>query len=117
GVAWIQEVPFAYVPAIHADALRQAIHDAFHGELRLVAAEATHRAAGRIVRVDRLRFDIHIRDPVRPARMARGTEQALAARPGIAARIAENPGAHGEQVSVTIGADRVLQRHRMALDV
>ena len=36
--------------------------------------------------------------------MARGAEQALAARPGIASRIAENPGAHGQQVSVTIGA-------------
>jgi hypothetical protein len=40
---------------------------AFDCEVRLVGAEAAHRTAGRIVRVDGDRFDIDIRHTVRAA--------------------------------------------------
>ena len=49
--------------------------------------------------------------------MARGAQQAFAARAGVAPRISDNPGAHRQQMPVGIGADGVLQRHRVALDV
>ena len=43
-VAGVQDVSLADVPAVHADLLGQHVHHAFHRELRLVAAEAAHRA-------------------------------------------------------------------------
>ena len=38
-------------PSRRARLLRQQVHAALHGEVRLVGAEAAHRAAGRVVRV------------------------------------------------------------------
>ncbi len=116
-VSGVEDVPFADVPVIHADLVGEDVHHAFHGELRLVAAEPTHRAARRIVRVDGARLDVDVRHPVRAARMARGAEQAFAARPGITASIADNARANGQQMSLCIGGDLELQVHRVTLDV
>src|SRR5204862_1097320 len=59
-VAGIENVSIADVPSVHADPLGEDIHHAFHRELRLVAAEAAHRARVRIVRVHRLGVDVDV---------------------------------------------------------
>ena len=116
-VARIEDVPFADVPAVHADLLGQHVHDAFHRELRLVAAEAAHRAGVRVVGVDRLGVDVDVRDAVDAARVARRAQGALGARRVIAAGIRDDAGPQRQQMSVRIGADGQLDRHRMTLDV
>ncbi len=50
---------------IHAEAVGELVHECLVGERRLHAAEAAHRAARRVVRVDAVRVDRHVRDPVR----------------------------------------------------
>ena len=108
-VAGIEDVSLADVPAVHADRLGQHVHDAFHRELRLVAAEAAHRAAVRIVRVDGLGLDVDVRNAVHAARVARGAQRALGARRVIAAGIRDDARPQREQMSVGIGADRQLR--------
>src|SRR5262249_10509327 len=61
-IAWVADIAVTHVPAIDADALRDQVHHAFHRELRLVAAEATHRAGIRVVGVDGLGVDRNGRD-------------------------------------------------------
>ena len=104
-VAGIEDVPLADVPAVHADLLGQHVHDAFHRELRLVAAEAAHRAGVRVVGVDRLGVDVDVRHAVHAARVARGAQRALGARRVIAAGIGDDARPQREQMSVGIGAD------------
>ena len=68
-VAHLERVPPADLPGVDADLLGQHVDAALHGEGRLVGAEAAHRAAGRIVGVDRDRLDVDVRHLVRPARV------------------------------------------------
>src|SRR5207248_1043254 len=116
-VAGVEDVPLADVPAVDAHALRQDVHHAFDRELRLIAAEAAHRAGVRIVGVHRLGFDVDAGNPVGAARVARGAKRALGARRVIAAGIGHDPRSQREQAPFGIGADRERDRHRMALHV
>src|SRR5258705_10690328 len=60
-IARVEDVARADLPPVHADALGQHPHDAFDGEVPLVGAEATHRAARRVVRVDGAGLHRHAR--------------------------------------------------------
>ena len=71
----------------------------------------------RVVRVDRLRFDVDVRNAVHAARVARGAQRALGARRVIAAGIRDDARPQREQMAVRVGADRELDGHRVALDV
>ena len=105
------------VPAVHAHLFGQDVHHAFHGELRLVAAEAAHRAAVGVVRVAPpwTRRPRSPRDTGRTcgtrraARTWRSSCDSRRRRPRSASARPQPPlgiGAHGER-----------DRHRMALDV
>ena len=108
----------ADVPAVHAHLFGEDVHDAFHGELRLVAAEAAHRAAVR---------DCWCRRPsTRRPRSARDTDRTCGTRHAartcalvrvIAAGVSHDSRAHGQQMPLGIGAHGERDRHRMALDV
>ena len=102
----IQDITLANVPAIDAHAFGEHIHDAFHGEVRLVGAEAAHGAAGRIVGEHGLGLGIHVRDAIRAAGVTRGAQQAFRAGAGIAAHVSHDAAAHGQQVTLGVGAHR-----------
>src|SRR5205085_11339720 len=72
-ITGIHDVSFTDVVAVYADALGEHIHDAFHRELGLVAAETAHCAADGIVCEDRLCKDVHTRHAVNAGRMAGGS--------------------------------------------
>src|SRR6185436_14852620 len=79
-IAGVQNISLADVPPIHADLLGQHVHDAFHRELRLVAAKAAHRPGVRVVRVDGLGLDVDVRNAVHAARVTGRAQRALGAR-------------------------------------
>src|ERR1019366_8797287 len=108
GVAGIQNVPYADIPAIDAHFFREQIHDAFHRELSPVAAKAAHGAAGRIVCEYGLGLYIHVGHAIDAAGMARRAQQTLAARARVASRIAHNASAHGEQMAFRVRANLVF---------
>src|SRR6185503_19937011 len=114
-IARVADVAVAYVPAVDADALGDQVHDAFHRELRLVGAEAAHRAAVGIIRVDGFRLDRDRGHPVDPARVAGGPERALGTCRVIAAGIRDNVSLQRHQMALVVEADRVGQRHRVTL--
>ena len=105
------------VPPVDAHAFGQHVHDAFERELGLVAAEATHGAAVRIVRVYGLGLDVDVRDAVDAARMTRCAERALGARGVVPARIGDDTGPQRHQMPVGVGANRERDRHRVTFDV
>src|SRR4030095_14944007 len=86
-VSGVQNITLTDIPPVHTDLLGQHVHDAFHRELRLVAAEAAHRSGVRVVRVDGLGLDVDVRHAVHAARVARRTQRAFGARRVIAACI------------------------------
>src|SRR6185503_20610988 len=106
-IARVNDVAVAYVPAVDADALGDQVHDAFHRELRLVGAEAAHRAAVRVVRVDGFRLDRDRGDPVNPARVAGGTERALRTCRVIATGIRHDVSLQRHQMAPVVEADGV----------
>ena len=105
------------IPAVDTHLLRQDVHHAFHGELGLVAAKPSHRAAVGIVGVDGLGFDVDVRNAVRTARMARCAQGALGARRVIPPGIHKDPRPDGDQAPFRISADGKRHRHRVALHV
>src|SRR5207244_3721593 len=90
-VAGIEDVPLADVPAVDANPFGEDVHHPLHGELRLVAAEAAHRAGIGIVGVDSSGFDVHVRNPVHAGRMAGGAECAFRARRVVTAGVGDDP--------------------------
>ena len=110
-----KHVALADVVAVDADLFGEDVHDALDGEMGLVGAEAAHRAARGIIREDGFGLDIDVGHAVWAAGVAGGAQQALAARAGIAAGIADDSCAHSLQTAVLVRADRILQGHRMAL--
>ena len=79
-------------------------------EVRLVGAEAAHRAAGRVVRVDGDRLDVDVRHAVGAARVAGRALEHLPADRRVRARVAEHARLHGGQPALGVAADRVLHR-------
>ena len=115
GFAGFENVAVADVVAVDADALGQPIEQAFDGEGRLIGAEAAHRAAGRVVRVDGERFHVDRRHAVRAGAMAAGPLQHFRADRGVRALVADDAGLHGRDAAFGIAADLVLQLDRVPL--
>ena len=67
--------------------------------------------------VDGPGLGIHIGHAVRTTRVARRAQQAFATGACVSSGIADNPSTHGEQMPLSIGANRALQSHWMALDM
>ena len=80
-------------------------------------AEAAHRAAGRVVRVDGAGLDVDVRDLVRAAGVAGGALEHLVADARVRAGVADDARAHGEQLPLRVAAHRVVDGHRVALGV
>ena len=100
-------VALAHFQAVDPDRFGQPIHDAFHGELRLIRSEAPESAAHRIVGAHRDRLDVHSRHQVRPGGMARRAFQHLHAHRGIRARVAEHARPHCGELAVGVAADLI----------
>ena len=116
-VADVERVAPAHLPAVDPDALGEHVEHALHREVRLVDAEAAHRAARRVVRVDRCRLDVDVRNPVGAARVARRALEHLVADARVGAGVADDPRAHRGQMPVGVAADGVVQPHRVPLGV
>ena len=114
-VADVERVAPADLPAVDADLLGQQVEDPLDREVRLVGAEAAHRAARRVVRVDRLRLDVHVRHAVGAAGMPGGALQHLVAHARVRARVADDSRPHRDEASLLVAADRVLEPHRVPL--
>ena len=89
-VARIERVAPADLPAVDPDELGERVEHALHREVRLVDAEAAHRAAGWVVRVDRGRLDVDVVDLVRAAGVARCALEHLVADARVGARVADD---------------------------
>ena len=97
---------------------RRAGRAALDREVRLVDAEAAHRAARRVVRVDGERLDVDVRHLVGAAGVAGGALEHLVADAGVGAGVADDarPDARRRRPS-RVAADRVVEPHRVALRV
>ena len=113
--ARLQNVAIANVVAVDADLLGQPIEQAFDRERRLIRAEAAHRAAGRVVRVDGERFHVDRRHAIRPGAMPAGALQHLRADRRIRALVADDARLHGRDAAFGIATDLVLQLDRVPL--
>ncbi len=116
-VADLERVAPADLPAVDPDLLGEHVEHAFDREVGLVDAESAHRAARRVVRVDRRALDVHVRNLVGAARVSYGPLEHLVADAGVRARVAHDPGPDGNEAAVDVAPDRVLEPHRMALRV
>ena len=116
-VARVERVAPADLPAVDPDQLGELVEHALHREVRLVDAEAAHRAARRVVRVDGRRLDVDVLDPVRAAGVARRALEHLVADARVGAGVADDAGPHGEEVAVRVAGRRVVEPHRVALGV
>ncbi len=95
--------------------LGQSVEQAFDGERGLIGAEAAHRAAGWVVRVDGERFHVDRRHAIRPGAVAAGAFQHLRADRGVRALVADDAGLHGRDAAVGVATDLVLKLDRMPL--
>ncbi len=97
--------------------LGEQVEAALHREVRLVGAEAAHRAAGRVVGVDGERLDVDVRHPVGAAGVAGGALEHLAADRGVGAGVADHARPHRGQPPLGVAADGVVHADRVALGV
>ena len=95
----------------------EPVHLRLVGERDLDGAEAAHRAARRVVRVDDVRGQVRVRDRVGPGGEARrvGAHRGRAGRVGPA--VEHDPRADEHEPAVARGAVRVLHPARMAVHV
>ena len=116
-VAGVEGVAPADLPAVDPDELGERVQHALHREVRLVDAEAAHRAAGRVVRVDGGRLDVDVVDAVGAAGMARCALEHLVADARVRARVADDARPDGEQAAVRVAGGGVVEPHGVALRV
>jgi hypothetical protein len=109
-VALLERVAPADLPAVEAHLLRQPIEAAFDRERRLRNAEPAHRAARRVVGVDGPRLDVEGGHAIRAAGMAGRALEDLCADARVRARVADDPGADGDQSTLAVAAHRIGQR-------
>ena len=113
--ARLENVAVADVVAVDADFFGEAIEQAFDRERRLVRAEAAHRAAGRVVRVDGERFHVDRRHAIRARAVAAGALEHFRADRSVRALVADDAGLHGGDAAFGIAADLVLELDRVPL--
>ncbi len=116
-VARLEGVPPPDLPAVEAHLPGEHVERALHREVRLVRAEAAHRPAGRVVRVDGQRLDVEVRAPVRPGRVSRRALEHLGPDRRVRARVADHPRADGREAPLGVTARAEVDRDRVALRV
>ena len=116
-IAGTQDVALPDVVSVDPDLLGQQVHDPLDRERGLVGAEAAHRAARRVVRVDRLRLDVDVRHAVGPAGVTTRPLQHLHADRRVGARITDDPRPYGGQMTLRIGSHGVAEGDRVTLRV
>ena len=93
-VAGVERVPPAHLPAVDADPLGQDVEQPLQRERDLRDAEAAHRPARDVVRVDGQRLDVDVRDAVGAAGVAGGPLEHLGADARVRPGVADDAGPH-----------------------
>ena len=95
----------------------EPVHLRLAREARLHGAEAAHRAARRVVRVDRRRLDQRVVDAVRPERERRGVRGHRGRARGVRAAVEQDPHADAGEPAVAGRPVLAPDPRRMAMDV
>ena len=116
-VARPEHVPAADLKRVDPQAIRQHVHQAFDGEVRLRAAETAHRSRVWAVGVDHPRFDARVGNAVSAAQQLGQQAAHRRTQGSISAGIQGRLGFQGDQAAVPARSNPVRQARRMALGV
>ena len=94
---------------------REPVHLTLVAERHLHAAEAAHRAAGRVVGVHGAGADADVGAAVGARRAGGRIQQHQGAEQGVGAAVGEDVDVHRHQAAVGVGAGAVAHPHRMAI--
>ena len=103
-VARRERVPQPQLDRVEPERVRELVHLRLGGEARLHGAEAAHRAARRVVRVDARRLEQRVRDRVRTARERRRVRRHRGRRGRVRAAVEQDPHAHADELPVAVRA-------------
>ncbi len=101
-VAGRERVPEAELDRVDLERDGELVHLRLGREARLHGAEAAHRAAGRVVRVDAGRLEQSVRDRVRPARERRRVRCHGGRARRVRAAVEEDPHADADEAPVAV---------------
>ena len=97
--AGAERVEQAQLDGVDSERLGELVHLRLGREARLDGAEAAHRPAGRVVRVDARRLDQRVVDRVRPDREAGGVGGDRSRARGVRAAVEQDPHPDGDELA------------------
>ncbi len=115
--ALLHGVELTELDRVHAQLRRELVHLGLVREAGLDGAEAAHRAAGRVVRVEGDRLDVDVVDDVRAHREGGRVADDGRGRGSVGAAVEHDPALHVRDLAVLGGAVLVPELRRVAVHV
>ena len=116
-VAGRERVQEAQLDRVDPERRGELVHLRLGGEAGLHGAEAAHRAARRVVRVDAGRLDQRVRHVVRAARERGGVRRDRRRRRGVGAAVEQDPHPHADEPALARRAVLGPDLRRVPVDV
>ena len=116
-VARLERVQQPQLDGVDPELLGEQVHLRLAREAGLHSAEAAHRAARRVVRVDRRRLDQRVVDPVGPERERGGVRRDRGRARRVRAAVEQDPHPDARQAALARGAVLAPDPRRMSVDV